>query len=325
LCVGDDAQPTISAAAARLLAGPLSPRLCQLLAATLDWAGVAGNTVVTLHDARYPSLLREIPDPPLLLYVKGRSALLQQPAIAIVGARKASLQGQHHARHFARVLADAGQVIVSGLALGIDAAAHAGGLEGAASSVAVIGTGIDRIYPRRNAELARQLAGAGCVISEFALGAPSRAEHFPIRNRIIAGLARATLVIEAAAQSGSLITAHQAMAFGREVLVMPGSVHSALTKGCHFLIREGARLVETPDDVLQDLGLAPATVRPAALAAAAGLLLETLSFDPLHADELAARLQLDPAETQASLLALELAGVVERLPGGSFQRLKSVH
>jgi DNA processing protein len=239
-----------------------------------------------------------------------------------VGARNATLQGKSNARQFARALSGAGMPVVSGLALGIDAAAHEGGLEGPGGTVAVIGTGIDRIYPRRNAGLARHIAEEGCLVSEFALGTPAQPEHFPIRNRIIAGMTRATLVIEAAARSGSLITAHAAITAGREVFVLPGSVLSPQSVGCHALIREGARLVATPEHLLEDLGLPMPAAAAAPIDEAAGWLLAALGHDPIGADELATRLQLPPSDMQASLLALELAGVVERLPGGAFQRLK---
>ena len=193
--------------------------------------------------------------------------------------------------------------------------------------MAVIGTGIDRIYPRRNAALAHRIAEEGCLLSEFVLGTHARAEHFPIRNRIIAGMARATLVVEAAVKSGSLITAYAALEAGREVFVLPGSVHAPQSVGCHDLIRSGGRLVASPGHLLQDLGLGPAGALGGAddtvLDELAQGLLKALGYDPIGADELASRLQLDPSDMQASLLTLELAGVVERLPGGAFQRLKA--
>ena len=316
------AEEEISLAAARCLAGPMPERIHALAHASLEWAAQAGNHLVLLGDPEYPPALQHIADPPLLLYAKGDLALLQREAVAVVGARNATMQGKSNARQFARALSQADMPVISGLALGIDAAAHEGGLEGPGSTVAVIGTGIDRIYPRRNADLARRIAEEGCLVSEFALGTPARAEHFPIRNRIIAGMTRATLVIEAAARSGSLITAHAAVNAGREVFVLPGSVLSPQSVGCHALIREGARLVATPEQLLEDLGLqAPGEPVPQ-MDQAAGWLLAALGHDPIGADELATRLQLPPSDMQASLLALELAGVVERLPGGAFQRLK---
>jgi len=312
----------ISLEAARCLAGPMPARILSLAHASLEWAAHAGNHLVLFGDPEYPPSLQHIADPPLLLYAKGDLALLQREALAVVGARNATMQGKANARQFARTLSDAGIPVVSGLALGIDAAAHEGGLEGPGGTVAVIGTGIDRIYPRRNGALARRIAEEGCLLSEFALGTAARAEHFPIRNRIIAGMTRATLVIEAAARSGSLITAHAAVTAGREVFVLPGSVLSPQSAGCHALIREGARLVATPEHLLEDLGLAMPGQVAAPIDQAAGWLLAALGHDPVGADELATRLQLPPSDMQASLLALELAGVVERLPGGAFQRLK---
>jgi DNA processing protein len=308
--------------AARLLGGPLPERVRTLAQAALDWAARPGNHLLTFDHPAYPSTLKHIADPPLLLYAKGDPALLAREGVAVVGARSATLQGKANARAFARALSEAGVLVVSGLALGIDAAAHQGGLEGPGRTVAVIGTGIDRIYPRRNAALAHRIADEGCLLSEFPLSTQARPEHFPIRNRIIAGMARATLVVEAAAKSGSLITAHAALDGGRDVYVVPGSVHAPLAVGCHALIRAGGRLVAAPAHLLEDLGLPlPGPTAPQ-MDEAAGWLLAALGHDPIGADELATRLQLPPGDMQASLLALELAGVVERLPGGVFQRLK---
>ncbi|HEY0588132.1 MAG TPA: DNA-processing protein DprA [Pseudoduganella sp.] len=317
-----DSEDELSLEAARCLAGPMPERIRAMAHASLDWAAQAGNHLVLFSDPEYPPSLRHIADPPLLLYAKGNLALLQRDAVAVVGARNATMQGKSNARQFARALSEAGLPVVSGLALGIDAAAHEGGLEGPGGTVAVIGTGIDRIYPRRNANLARRIAEEGCLLSEFVLGTAARAEHFPIRNRIIAGMTRATLVIEAAARSGSLITAHAAINSGREVFVLPGSVLSPQSVGCHALIREGARLVASPEHLLEDLGLRLPGDALAPIDQAAGWLLAALGHDPIGPDELATRLQLPPSDMQASLLALELAGVVERLPGGVFQRLK---
>jgi len=312
----------ISLEAARCLAGPMPERIGALTHASLEWAAQAGNHLVLFGDPEYPPSLQHIADPPLLLYAKGDLNLLRREGVAVVGARNATLQGKSNARQFARALSGAGMPVVSGLALGIDAAAHEGGLDGPGGTVAVIGTGIDRIYPRRNAGLARRIAEEGCLVSEFALGTAVQPEHFPIRNRIIAGMTRATLVVEAAARSGSLITAHAAITAGREVFVLPGSVLSPQSVGCHALIREGARLVATPEHLLEDLGLPMPDAAPAPIDQAAGWLLAALGHDPIGADELATRLQLPPSDMQASLLALELAGVVERLPGGAFQRLR---
>nr|WP_217907468.1 DNA-processing protein DprA [Massilia sp. BJB1822] len=352
--VPDPAPARLTARQAQVLAAPASAALQRLSEATWAWLQEPGNRVLSLHDPAYPPLLLQIADPPLLLYVKGRAELLQAPAVAIVGSRNASLQGEANAQRFAQALSAAGLGIVSGLALGIDAAAHRGGLAGGASTIAVIATGADRIYPRRNAALARQIAEQGCLISEFALGTPPRDHHFPRRNRIISGLARGVLVVEAAERSGSLITARQATAQNREVFAIPGSIHSPLSKGCHILIREGAKLVDTVEHVLEELGweaslaecpaaqLADHAAAPPALDtsgkdaavsvvsavapsrqwnACADRLLAALGHDPLPAGALAARLQLATSMVQAHLLALELAGAVERLPGGAFRRL----
>jgi len=319
----DDDEGAISLQAARCLAGSMPDQIHALAHASLEWASHPGNHLVLFGDPEYPPTLQHIADPPLLLYAKGNLGLLRREAVAVVGARNATQQGKANARRFANALSDAGVLVVSGLALGIDAAAHEGGLAGPGGTLAVIGTGIDRIYPRRNAVLAHRIAEEGCLLSEFALGTLAQSEHFPIRNRIIAGMTRATLVIEAAARSGSLITAHAAINAGREVLVLPGSVLSPQSVGCHKLIREGARLVATPADMMEDLGLPLPGAAAVPMDQAAGWLLAALGHDPIGADELATRLQLPPSDMQASLLALELAGVVERLPGGAFQRVKA--
>lgn len=317
-----DGENAISLEAARCLAGPMPERISAMAHAALAWAAQAGNHLVLFGDPVYPPTLQHIADPPLLLYAKGDPNLLQREAVAVVGARNATQQGKANARQFAQALSEAGLLVVSGLALGIDAAAHEGGLEGVGGTVAVIGTGIDRIYPRRNAALAHRIAEEGCLVSEFPLSTRARAEHFPIRNRIIAGMTRATLVIEAAAKSGSLITAHAALDAGRDVYVLPGSLRAPQSVGCHALIREGGRLVASPEDLLEDLGLREPGHAAPPVDGAAGWLLAALGHDPVGADELAARLQVAPGDMFASLLALELAGVVERLPGGVFQRLK---
>ncbi|WP_338770645.1 DNA-processing protein DprA [Massilia sp. METH4] len=307
------------------IAAPFSPQARALAEATLQWARQPGNHLLALNDAGYPSLLKEIADPPVLLHVQGDVSLLHRRAIGIVGSRNATLQGKANANRFARALSEAGFTIVSGLALGIDAAAHEGGLAAQGSTVAVIGTGIDVTYPASNAPLAARIREEGCVVSEFALGSPAHQRNFPIRNRIISGLSRGVLVVEAAERSGSLITARLAGEQGRDVFAIPGSIHSALSKGCHKLIRDGAKLVDTAQHILEAFGIEGQGEEAAILeelTQAADVLLTALTYDPVPADELAARLKLDPADTQASLLALELAGVVERLPGGVFQRLK---
>lgn len=312
----------VTPAQARALCAPVSSDTARLVDATHAWLAEPGNRLLTLLDPDYPALLAEIDDAPLLLYIRGRAALLQGAALAIVGSRNASVQGQANARAFGRALAEAGLTIVSGLALGIDAAAHEGALHGCAGTVAVIGTGADRIYPARNAALARRIAQEGCMVSEYALGTPPRPQHFPQRNRIISGLAAGVLVIEAAAGSGSLITARMAIEQGRDVFALPGSIHAALSKGCHQLIREGAQLVESSDDVLLALSMAP-LVRAAqpARPIVASPLFDLLGADPLHIDTLLAQGGLSAAELSAELLRLELAGAVARLPGGMLQRV----
>lgn len=310
---------------ARALTAPLPERTRNLITRTLHWLAQPGHHFLTLADAHYPRALLDIPDPPVALYAKGRLALLQQPTLAVVGSRNASVQGLANAEQFADTLSEAGFTIASGLAMGIDAAAHAGALRHAGSTVAVIGTGIDIIYPARNRDLARHIASTGCVISEYALGTAAIAANFPRRNRLISGLSRGVLVIEAAAQSGSLITARVAAEQGRDVFAIPGSIHSPLSKGCHLLIRQGAKLVESAQDVLEEIGVNPARptscraaiTPPPALAA----LHAVLGFEPADGDTLAARSGLDAATLSAQLLELELLGCLEVLPGGSYRRL----
>jgi DNA processing protein len=231
-----------------------APPDASRIAAACAWAAEPGNHVITLGDEAYPQSLLDIADPPVLLYVKGDPKVFAQPALAIVGARSATPQGTANAEAFARSLADIGFAIVSGLALGIDAAAHSGALAtDAGTTIAVIGTGADRVYPARNKALAHRIAARGLIVSEYPLGAPPLPHHFPRRNRLIAGLAHGVLVVEAALGSGSLITARLANESGREVFAIPGSIHSPLARGCHRLIRDGAKLVETAEDVLEEL------------------------------------------------------------------------
>jgi len=296
--------------------------------AALDWAAQTGNHLLTLADTEYPQALLTAADPPILLYAKGDVAWLNRPACAIVGSRNATKQGEANAEAFASALSAAGLTIISGLAAGIDAAAHRGALSGApagkASTVAVIGTGIDRIYPARNEGLAREIAAHGTIISEFALGTPPLAANFPRRNRLIAGMARGCLVVEAAKQSGSLITARLAAEAGREVFAIPGSIHSPQSKGCHALIKQGAKLVEAAQDILEELRWEH-VVNPTAIAAVAEAetdpLLIALGRDPCDLDTLAARSGLPADALLAQLLPLELDGRVAQLPGGRYQRL----
>jgi DNA processing protein len=296
----------------------------EILDQTRAWLAQPGNHLVTLADPDYPQGLLEIPDPPPLLYVKGRRELLNQPALAVVGSRNATAQGKKDAQSFAEVLSASGLCIVSGLALGIDAAAHAGGLAGPGSSVAVVGTGLDIVYPAANRALAHQLAEQGAIVSEFALGTPSMAQNFPRRNRIISGLSRGVLVVEAAVRSGSLITARLAGEQGREVFAIPGSIHSALSKGCHRLIKQGAKLVESAQDILEELGWAAAIPVRAAGAAdgeAPHAFLVHLGHEPCGIDALVERTGLTAERVSSILLELELAGRVASLPGGLYQAI----
>ena len=291
----------------------------------LAWLADSANAIVTLADADYPQLLLQTADPPPLLYIKGRRELLNRPALAVVGSRNATPQGLANAEAFARALSDAGITIVSGLALGIDAAAHRGGLAGGASSLAVVGTGLDVVYPARNRALAHQLAVDGALVSEFALGTPALGANFPRRNRVISGISRGCLVVEAALQSGSLITARLANEQGREVFALPGSIHSPLAKGCHALIKQGAKLVDSADDILEELGLGvttSATPEVPALDPDAARLLAQLGFEPTTLDVLCARSGLGADVVAALLLKLELQGLIAALPGGQYQRVR---
>jgi DNA processing protein len=294
----------------------------------LQWATHPGHGVVTLADDSYPRALLEIPDPPPLLYAVGRVELLQRPCLAVVGSRNASAQGERNAESFAQALSDAGLTVVSGMAVGIDAAAHRGGLAGASSTIAVLGTGVDIVYPRRNTELAGEIAARGLLLSEFALGSGPVAHNFPRRNRLISGLSRGCLVVEAALASGSLITARTAVDQGREVFAIPGSIHSPLSKGCHALIKSGAKLVESADDVLSELagfrssGYASTTVERDAKAPADGTLLAHMGHDPVDVDSLCLRAGMSAEQVSSELLRLELDGRVSVLPGGLYQRLE---
>ncbi len=291
----------------------------------LAWLTEPANHVVTLGDANYPRLLLQTADPPPLLYVKGRLDLLNRPALAIVGSRNATTQGTNNAADFARALSEAGITIVSGLALGIDAAAHRGGLAGPGSSLAVVGTGLDVVYPARNKALAHELAERGALVSEFPLGTPPLGNNFPRRNRLISGMSLGCLVVEAALQSGSLITARFANEQGREVFALPGSIHSPLAKGCHALIKQGAKLVDDANDILEELQL-PA-VQSAALPTPeldpdAVRLLDALGYEPCGLDTLCRRTGLGVDTVTATLLKLELQRLVENLPGGQHQRTR---
>lgn len=313
---------------ARALLIPPGDDFLRLSEITASWAMQQGNYVVTLADAAYPPTLLEIPDPPLMLYVKGRPDLLRHPGIGVVGSRNATAQGIRNAEQFSEALSHAGLTISSGLAAGIDTAAHQGALRGMGSTIAVIGTGADIVYPARNRSLAHQIATEACIVSEYSLGTPAIASNFPRRNRIISGLTRGVLVVEAAAQSGSLITARMAADQGREVFAIPGSIHSPLAKGCHQLIRQGAKLVESAQDILEELQLnlpqsvvAPGLIPPAPGVVATTGLLALMGYDPVPVDVLALRTGQDVASLTGHLLELELSGQIESLPGGMFRRL----
>ena len=300
----------------------------ERLARTLAWLTQADASLVAWDDAEYPAALLEIGDPPPVLFCRGDRDLLTHPALAIVGSRNATAQGCADAAAFAKTLAAAGLTIVSGLALGIDAAAHRGALGETGSSIAVVGTGLDRVYPARNRDLAHDLAAHGALISEFAPGTPPLRGNFPRRNRLISGLSRGVLVVEATLSSGSLITARFAAEQGREVFALPGSIHSPFSKGCHKLIREGAKLVETAQDILDELRV-PA-LAPARASADTGMVpadplaasvLSALGHAPLDVDTLASRCGAGAAAILAALTTLELAGRAAPLPGGTWQRL----
>lgn len=290
----------------------------------LEWLQQPHTHVVTLADASYPELLREIHPPPPILYVLGDPAWLKQPSLAVVGSRNATAQGVRNAEDFAGRISEAGLTIVSGLAAGIDAAAHRGGLQGVGSTVAVVGTGLDRVYPASSRELAHRIAERGALVSEFPLGTPVRAGHFPRRNRIISGLSLGCLVVEAALESGSLITARLAGEQGREVFAIPGSIHSPLSRGNHQLIRQGAKLVESAQDILEELAPFVRNNLPPAAAMIdndTDPILTAMSFDPVSIDTLAERTRLTTDALCAMLLTLELDGRVARLPGNLYQRL----
>jgi DNA processing protein len=283
------------------------------------WLDDPLNHIFTVADPEFPQSLLNTIDPPLLLYVKGRTDLLNRRSLAVVGSRNATTQGIRNAEAFSKAISDAGFCIVSGMAHGIDTAAHRGGLEGAGSSIAVVGTGLDKVYPAANRDLAHRLAQTGTLVSEFPLGTPPLATNFPRRNRIISGLSQGCLVVEASVQSGSLITARMALEQGREVFAIPGSIHSPQSRGCHALIKQGAKLVENAQDILEELGYSniPATSETSP----EHPLFVHLGFDPLDLESLAQRSGLTIAELSAILLQLELDGFVASLPGGLYQRI----
>jgi DNA processing protein len=314
------------------------PELAELLPTTLDWLAQAteacGRWVITLADAGYPRALLNTEDPPLMLYVMGQLPASWPQAISVVGSRNPTPQGVANARTFARAFAQAGLTVVSGLAMGVDAAAHEGALEGAGPqqlpTIAVVGTGLDRVYPRQHLQLCHRIAGNGLIVSEYPLGTPPLAQNFPKRNRIIAALSEGCVVVEATLKSGSLITAKQAAEQGKDVFAIPGSIHSPQARGCHALLKEGAKLVETPQEVLEEMprlaarSLCRDTVSQGPEPSESGVesgLLKAIGFDPVTLDSLVSRTGVAASELQAKLLELELDGELARLPGGLFQRV----
>ena len=342
-------QEVVSAHQAAALRQPQA-QTQTLIETTWQWLQQGSSDVqrriLVLGDPDYPPLLLEMADPPLLLYAMGQVDRLRgaQPRIAMVGSRNPTPQGAGNARAFAKTFAEGGWTVVSGLALGVDGAAHEGALQATLHSdlglatIAVVGTGLDRVYPRQHRELAHRIAQHGVILSECSLGTPPLAHHFPKRNRIIAGLSHGVLVVEAALQSGSLITARLAAEQGKEVFAIPGSIHAPQSRGCHSLIRQGAKLVESAQDVLEELrhvtfgaggsvtGVGAVSENEAvstdcSVPGKETFLLQALGHDPVGLDALLERTGLDASTLQARLLELELAGVVGRLPGGLFQRI----
>ena len=307
----------------------------QAVDGDLHWLEQPGHHLITRTDSRYPELLGEIPRPPLALFVNGDPELLGMTQFAVVGSRNPTAGGREHAREFSTYLARAGFVITSGLALGIDGEAHDAVLEAEGATVAVTGTGLDRVYPARHHNLARRIAATGALVSEFPPGTQALPANFPRRNRIISGLCMGVLVVEAARRSGSLITARLAMEQGREVFALPGSIHNPLARGCHALIRQGAKLVETADDILEELApqitsAAPAghghtspESTPTALDPEYETLLQAMGYEPVRIDTLVERLGLTPETVSSMLLLLELRGLIEQLPSGTYSRTPS--
>jgi DNA processing protein len=311
-------------AIAQRLVEPASEDIATAIRAAEEWLATdPRHSLVTLADADYPRALLEGIAPPALLFADGRRDLLARPAFAIVGSRNCTQQGAANAEAFAEHLGHAGLTIVSGLALGIDAAAHRGGLRTPASTIAVVGTGPDIVYPARNRALAATIRDRGLLLSELALGTPALAANFPRRNRLIASLARGVLVVEAALHSGSLITARLAAEVGRDVFALPGSIHAPLARGCHRLITDGARLVETAADVLEELRIEGGAISgPAPAGTPHAALLTTMGHDPVDFDVLAVRAGGTVEALSAALLELELTQHIERLPGNRYQRLR---
>lgn len=299
-----------------------------------DWLRERSHHVLRRNDEAFPELLSQIPGPPQALWVDGDVEVLHLPAIAIVGSRNPTQGGARNAFEFARHLAARGFCIVSGLAQGVDAAAHRGALEAGAATVAFLGHGIDRVYPAVNRELAREIARHGALVSEVPLGTPPHKSLFPQRNRLISGISLGTLVVEAARHSGSLITARHAAEQGREVFALPGSIHNPLARGCHQLIRQGAKLVETADDIISELGPIVGHVMQNTVESTTKeirhdlpdddylLLRESLGHDPVTVDQLARNSGLTIEQVSSMLLILELEGEVESLSGGRYSLLR---
>lgn len=293
------------------------------------WLDDSSNHLLPITDPSYPPILREISDAPALLFVRGDPSVLSAPQVAVVGSRNPSRGGCDNARAFSEHLSQAGLAITSGLALGIDACAHQAALAAGGKTIALAATGLDRVYPAAHRDLAHRIAAQGALVSEFALGTPPRREHFPQRNRLISGISLGVLVVEAALKSGSLITARLAAEQGREVFAIPGSIHSPLARGCHALIRQGAKLVETAHDVLEELGALahyvdnPDTVVPSNMPPdpAQQSLLDIIGHDPIEIDALIVRSGLTAAALSSMLLHMELRGLIETRPGGKVQRM----
>lgn len=303
------------------------------LRADLDWLTGKNHKLLVLGTPDYPSQLAQIHDPPPVLYVKGDYALLQHPQIAIVGSRSPTPMGKVNAYEFARNLSTAGFTITSGMAIGIDSESHRGALDGLGSTIAVVGCGLDIVYPKRLLHLAVEIAGKGALVSEFPIGTPPDRKNFPRRNRIISGLALGTLVVEASLKSGSLITARLASEQGRDVFAIPGSIRNPLSRGCHSLIKQGAKLVESAEDIGQDIApqlSVPMKVSPVAAGSTrvnastgsgtAQVFLETMGFDPISVDHMVEISGLPAAEVSGLLLQLELEGFISQIPGGQYVR-----
>jgi DNA processing protein len=303
----------------------------EAIAPTLNWLKKDNAHVVTLADETYPKQLLEISNPPAVLYAIGNLHWLNHPAIAMVGSRSATPQGEKNAEDFAQSLCEQGLCIVSGMALGIDGAAHRGALKANGATIAVVGTGLDIVYPARHRDLAHKIAERGLIISEFPLGTPSKAQNFPRRNRVISGLSLGCLVVEANIDSGSLITARLATEQGREVFAIPGSIHSPVTKGCHQLIKQGAKLVETTQDILEELknilssdspsGLMGNLSSEATAPLEANTVLASMGFDPVNFETLRTLSGLTTEALSSMLMVLELENKITTLAGGKYQRL----